>query len=61
MSGSFDAYVGDIMDGLSKDELRSLKKLIVDSYEVGPQNWTDNFRDILGLLWDMIHFLGFQF
>lgn len=42
----FDAYVGDIMDGLSKDELRSLKKLIVDSYEVGPQNWTDNFRDI---------------
>lgn len=42
----FDAFVGHIMQGLTKEEAKSLKKIIVDSYEVGPQNWTDHFRQV---------------
>lgn len=40
----FDAFVGDLLDGMDKKDIKSVKKLIVDSYEVGPQNWSDNFR-----------------
>ena len=40
----FDAHVGDLLAGMSKADRKSVKRLIVDSYEVGPQNWTPDFR-----------------
>lgn len=41
----FEAYVGRIISGLSEGDRKALKRIIVDSYEVGPQNWSDDYRD----------------
>ena len=41
----FESYVGDIFKSMPLDDRKSLKYIIVDSYEVGAQNWTDNFAD----------------
>lgn len=40
----YEAYIGQIMDGLSPKESRAFNRIIADSYETGPQNWTDNMR-----------------
>lgn len=40
----YDSFFGKIIEGLNDDEKKSLNRIIVDSYEVGPQNWTDNFQ-----------------
>ena len=37
----FDAYVGKMLARLPAAERKSWKHVIADSYEVGPQNWTD--------------------
>lgn len=44
LSEHYDAYIGQLVDGLTKDEKRSFKRIIADSYETGPQNWTDGMR-----------------
>ena len=41
----FDAYLGKLADTLSPEERKGWKYAVVDSYEVGPQNWTDNLQD----------------
>ncbi|MDG1191175.1 MAG: glycosyl hydrolase [Flavobacteriaceae bacterium] len=41
----FEGYVGDIFKSMPLDDRKSLKYIIVDSYEVGAQNWTDDFAD----------------
>ncbi|NND08905.1 MAG: glycoside hydrolase family 2 [Saprospiraceae bacterium] len=41
----FEGYVGDIFKAMPLDDRKSLKYVIVDSYEVGAQNWTDDFAD----------------
>lgn len=41
----FNAFVGKVISGLSKDECKSLHRVIIDSYEVGPQNWSDDYRE----------------
>lgn len=37
----FDAYVGKILTDLPGEERRSFKHVVIDSYEMGPQNWTE--------------------
>ncbi len=48
----FDAYVGKLQEGVDAAELEALKHVIIDSYEVGSQNWTDHlendFQEIYG-------------
>lgn len=40
----FNSFVGQVISGLSKEESKSLHRVIIDSYEVGPQNWSDDYR-----------------
>lgn len=39
----FDAYVGKLLARIPAEERKSLKHVVADSYEMGPQNWTDDF------------------
>lgn len=41
----FNAFVGKVISGLTREERKSLHRVIVDSYEVGPQNWSDDYRE----------------
>lgn len=41
----FDAYVGDLLRRLPEAERKAWKHVVADSYEMGPQNWTDGFAD----------------
>ncbi len=40
----FDAFVGRLLARLTPAERRSWKHVVADSYEMGPQNWTDGFE-----------------
>ncbi|MCH2114687.1 MAG: hypothetical protein MK171_07235 [Pirellulales bacterium] len=40
----FDAMVGKTLSRIPENERTALKHVIVDSYEVGAQNWTDGFE-----------------
>ena len=42
----YDSFVGRIVNGLSKEEKKSFRRVIADSYETGPQNWTDDLRPL---------------
>ncbi|MBS0001317.1 MAG: hypothetical protein KFF73_20195, partial [Cyclobacteriaceae bacterium] len=42
----FNAFVGKFLERVPADERKSFKTVVIDSYEVGPQNWTDDFRDV---------------
>jgi hypothetical protein len=39
----FDAYVGNLLKRIPAAERTSWKHVVADSYETGPQNWTDGF------------------
>ena len=39
----FDSMVGKFLERLSAEERKAFKYVICDSYEMGPQNWTDDF------------------
>ncbi|TAG09215.1 MAG: glycoside hydrolase family 2 [Verrucomicrobia bacterium] len=41
-AGHFAAFVGKIIERMPAAERRSLKRLVIDSYEAGAQNWTDD-------------------
>ncbi len=41
----FNAYMGEFIKSMTPDERKSLKRVIADSYETGPQNWTDDMHD----------------
>ncbi len=41
----FDAYIGKILRDMPAAERKSFKHLVMDSYEVGPQNWTEGLAD----------------
>lgn len=45
LKAHFDAYIGDLLGRLTPDERKALKHVVADSYEMGPQNWTDGFAD----------------
>jgi hypothetical protein len=40
----FGAYVGELYRRLTPEERRSWKHVVADSYEMGPQSWTDGFE-----------------
>jgi hypothetical protein len=37
----FDAYVGNLLNRMPAEERTAWKHVVADSYEMGPQNWTD--------------------
>ena len=39
----FDAYVGNLLKRLPAADRKSWKHVVADSYETGPENWTDGF------------------
>ena len=39
----FDAYIGKLLNRMPADARKALKHIVADSYETGPQNWTDDF------------------
>ena len=41
----FDAYLGKLANSLSPEERKGWKYAVVDSYEMGPQNWTDHLQN----------------
>lgn len=41
----FDQFIGEIIEKTPENSLSALKYVIADSYETGPQNWTDGFRE----------------
>lgn len=41
----FDAFIGEILRRIPETERRSLRYVVSDSYEVGGQNWTEDFID----------------
>lgn len=41
----FDAYIGKIQKSIPLAERTSLKYVIADSYEMGSQNWSDDFME----------------
>jgi hypothetical protein len=43
LASHFDAYVGELHRRLKPEERASWKHVVADSYEMGPQNWTDGF------------------
>ncbi len=38
----FNSFIGKIQNHLSSDDRKTLKYVVADSYETGPQNWTDS-------------------
>lgn len=41
----FDAYVGHLLNHIPAAERTAWKHVVADSYEMGPQNWTDGFAE----------------
>ncbi|RYG59337.1 glycoside hydrolase family 2, partial [bacterium] len=41
----FDAYVGNLLKRMPAADRKALKHVVVDSYEVGSQNWTEGFGE----------------
>jgi hypothetical protein len=41
----FDMFLGEIIRRVPGESLPALKYAIIDSFEVGSQNWTDDFRE----------------
>jgi hypothetical protein len=46
LKAHFDAYIGDLLRRLTPEERKAFKHVVADSYEMGPQNWTDGFADL---------------
>ncbi len=43
IASHFDAYMGEIMRRIPPQDRKTWKVVVLDSYEVGGQNWTDEF------------------
>ena len=48
----FNSFIGEVLARIEPENRKALTTVVADSYEVGPQNWTDDlrqvFRDRLG-------------
>lgn len=42
----FDSYLGKLIDSIEPEHRTALKYAVVDSYEKGSQNWTDDFETV---------------
>jgi hypothetical protein len=43
LKSHFKAYIGKLLERIPEDQRRALKHVVADSYEMGPENWTDDF------------------
>ena len=43
LKAHFDSYVGDLLKRIPASDRKALKHVVADSYEQGPENWTDGF------------------
>lgn len=43
LKAHFEAYIGELLRRMPEAERGALKHVVADSYEVGPENWTDDF------------------
>ena len=43
LKSHFDAYIGDLLQRMPAADRKSFKHVVADSYEMGPENWTDGF------------------
>jgi len=41
----FDAYMGELLRRIPAEERQALATVVADSYETGPENWTDGFDE----------------
>jgi alpha-L-rhamnosidase len=41
----FDAYIGKLLQRMPAADRAALKHVVMDSYEMGPQNWTEGFAE----------------
>ncbi len=39
----FNAFIGKVLERLPAAERKAFQRVVADSYEMGPQNWTDGF------------------
>ncbi len=46
LKAHFDAYIGEVLRRMPAAERTALKHVVADSYEMGPQNWTDGFAEV---------------
>jgi len=46
VAAHFDGMIGEFLRRIPSDARRGFQHITLDSYEVGPQNWTDGMRDI---------------
>jgi hypothetical protein len=44
LKAHFNAYIGEVLRRTTPAERKSFTHVIADSYETGPQNWTDGFE-----------------
>ncbi len=45
LQAHFNSYVGELLRRLPESERTAWKHVVADSYETGPQNWTDAFAE----------------
>lgn len=48
----FDAFVGDLLYAMPAAERKAFKYVVADSYEMGGQNWTDDFATAFSETYD---------
>lgn len=41
----FDAYIGEILRRMPPGDRTAFHRVVADSYEMGPENWTEGFQD----------------
>lgn len=41
----FDSYIGKLLERIPADRRNALRHVVADSYEKGPENWTDGFAE----------------
>ena len=42
----FNSFIGKFLNRVPPEKRTALKTVVIDSYEVGPQNWTMDFREL---------------
>ena len=43
LKSHFDAFIGEVLRRMPAQDRRALKHVVADSYEMGSENWTDDF------------------
>lgn len=46
LKNHFDSYIGKLLKEIPAENRKSFKHVVIDSYEVGPQNWTEGMAKV---------------